>query len=199
MNKLEFLQQLAARLGSLPEQERERALNFYSEMIDDRIEDGMSEAEAVAAVGTPEEIAHEVLLEQPLPRLMQAKLHKNAAPLRVWQIVLIVLGSPVWLPLLASFFVVIAAVYVVIWSVIICLFAGVLSLAVGGVGGIVGGIVLASDGLNALLLMSGAGLVCAGLAVAMFLAVKELSVQLVHLTALFMRWVKSWFLKKERA
>ena len=199
MNKLEFLQRLDTLLEALPTEERERALAFYSEMIDDRIEDGTPETEAVAAIGLPEEIAHEVLLDQSLPRLMQAKLHRNGTPLRVWQIILIVLGSPVWLPLLASFFVVIAAVYVVIWSVIISLFAAVLGLAAGGVGGIVGGIVLASDGLNALLLMSGAGLVCAGLAIAMFLAVKELSIQLVRLTALFMRWVKSWFLKKERA
>ena len=48
MNKTEFLDALRHALGKLPSYEVEQSIAFYAEMIDDRIEDGMSEQEAVA-------------------------------------------------------------------------------------------------------------------------------------------------------
>ena len=51
MNKTEFLDALRHALGKLPSYEVEQSIAFYAEMIDDRIEDGMSEQEAVAALG----------------------------------------------------------------------------------------------------------------------------------------------------
>ena len=50
MHKAEFLQALEARLGDLDAQERRRALDFCAESIDDRVEDGMAEEDAVAAL-----------------------------------------------------------------------------------------------------------------------------------------------------
>ena len=47
MNKVEFLEQLRRGLNGLPQEEIEERVTFYSEMIDDRIEEGFSEEEAV--------------------------------------------------------------------------------------------------------------------------------------------------------
>jgi uncharacterized membrane protein len=47
MTKQEFLDRLAKKI---PKDEREERLAFYSEMIDDRMEEGMTEAEAVASI-----------------------------------------------------------------------------------------------------------------------------------------------------
>lgn len=49
MRKEEFLAALRTALGKLPEQEILASLDFYAEMIDDRMEDGATEEEAVAA------------------------------------------------------------------------------------------------------------------------------------------------------
>ena len=57
MCKQEFLSQLRARLGGLPHRDVEERLNFYGEMIDDRMEEGRSEDEAVSDIGSVEEIA----------------------------------------------------------------------------------------------------------------------------------------------
>ena len=65
MNKREFLQKLENGLSGLPREDIEQRLSFYAEMIDDRIEDGFSEEEAVAGIGTPEEIAAQVIEETP--------------------------------------------------------------------------------------------------------------------------------------
>lgn len=41
MNKQEYLDQLRAALGCLPEEEVEESAAFYVEMIDDRMADGI--------------------------------------------------------------------------------------------------------------------------------------------------------------
>lgn len=49
MTKSDFLDLLREKISRLPEWEAAKTVVYYSEMIDDRIEDGMSEEEAVAA------------------------------------------------------------------------------------------------------------------------------------------------------
>ena len=72
MNKESYLAQIRTLLASLPEEDRERSLAFYAESIDDRMEDGMSEEEAVASLESPEEAAKSILMDTPLPALVKA-------------------------------------------------------------------------------------------------------------------------------
>ena len=46
MNKQEFLYELKGKLWALSEEEKKSSLEYYTEMIDDRMEDGLSEEEA---------------------------------------------------------------------------------------------------------------------------------------------------------
>ena len=64
MNKRLFLSELGARLEDIPYREAIRVLNYYEEAIDDRIEDGMSEEDAVRAMGSVDDIARDILGEQ---------------------------------------------------------------------------------------------------------------------------------------
>lgn len=61
MTKIEFLTALAARLSGIPADDRQKSLEYYAEMIDDRIDDGLSEEEAVNAVGSMDAIVEEIL------------------------------------------------------------------------------------------------------------------------------------------
>ena len=45
MTKKEFLSGLRKKLSGLPQEDSEERLNFYSEIIDDRVEEGLSEEE----------------------------------------------------------------------------------------------------------------------------------------------------------
>ncbi len=56
MKKEEFLNELTGRLSELPPQEREKSLSYFSEMIDDRMEEGMKEEEAVGSMESLDEI-----------------------------------------------------------------------------------------------------------------------------------------------
>ena len=60
MTKSDFLDLLREKISRLPEWEAAKTVVYYSEMIDDRIEDGMSEEEAVAALGSIDGIVSEV-------------------------------------------------------------------------------------------------------------------------------------------
>lgn len=121
MTKYSFLEKLQGKLQDLPKREVEERINFYSEMIDDRMEEGLSEEEAVTAVGTVEEIAFQISEELRLGN--PPKMKKAKRKLRAWEIVLLVLGSPLWVALLLAVFAVVISLYAVLWSVNLCLWA----------------------------------------------------------------------------
>ena len=66
MNKPEFLEALEKRLSGLPLEDIEKSKEYYSEMIDDRVEEGLSEEEAVEALGDIESIVSEIFSTTPL-------------------------------------------------------------------------------------------------------------------------------------
>ena len=196
MNKSQFLELLTQKLDGLPRHDIDNSIGFYAEMIDDRVEDGMSEEEAVTALGNIDDIVREVMLESPLSSLVKAKITpKNR--LQVWEIVLLVLGFPVWFSLLIAFVAVIFSVYIAIWSVIVSLYATIVALVLGGIGGCIGSIFLAVPSPHLALIGFGGSLVCIGLGILAFFPIKIISVWLVKLTGKFLRWVKSLFIRKE--
>ena len=62
MNRQELLEALRQRLENLPESEMRRQLERFAEMIDDRVEMGMPETDAVAALGDPDKLIADSLL-----------------------------------------------------------------------------------------------------------------------------------------
>jgi len=63
MRKFEFLEELKHRLSKLSDCEIEKTASFYAECIDDRIEEGMTEEEAVCALGSIDSIVKEILMD----------------------------------------------------------------------------------------------------------------------------------------
>ena len=88
-------------------------------------------------------------------------------------IVLIVLGFPIWFPLLISGIAVLFSLYIVGWSIIVSLWAVVLALAVSFIGGSILGIIYLFQGANAIIL--GLSIACGGLAIFSFFGMKELT------------------------
>jgi len=199
MTKTEFLTELEKQLYGLPSDDIKKSLDYYAEMIDDRIEDGMSESEAVAAIGNTQDIAKEILMDIPLAKLVKTKI-KPKRTFTAWEIALLILGSPIWISLLLAAFAVVLSVYVVLWSVIISLWALFVSFVSCALGGIVCGICVAVNG-NGLSggAMIGASIVCAGLAVFMFYGCKAATKGILILTKKVAFCIKNCFVKKEEA
>jgi len=122
MNKNEFLSALSGKLATLPQAEIQKSLEFYRESIEERIEEGMTEVEAVASLEDLDIIAERIIYETPLPVLMKERM-KPKGGMTIGIVVLLILGFPVWFPLLLAFGISIAAIYIAIWSIIISLYA----------------------------------------------------------------------------
>lgn len=197
MCKEEFLTALRGALQGLPSKDLERSLEFYREAIEDRVEDGMTEEEATADLGAVDSIVEKILGETPLPKLVREKVRPHRT-LRVWEIVLLVLGSPVWLPLLAAVALVVLSVYLVVWAVIVSLYAVDLSFAVCGVAGLCGIYYgFRSGNMAAGLLILGAGLVCAGIAIFLFFGFNQASRGILWSSKKALVGIKARFVGKE--
>ncbi len=199
MLKQEFLDKLRADLVGLPKQELEERLAFYSEMIDDRIEDGLSEEDAVAGVGSVDEISAQIISDIPFAKIAKERI-KPKRRMKAWEIVLLILGSPIWLSLAVAAFVVILSLYVVLWSLIVSVWAIFAALAASALGVAFAGIVFAIfDNALVGVAMIGAAIVCAGLAIFMFFGCHGATTGIILLTKKLALGVKKCFVRKEKA
>ena len=199
MNKQEFLEQLRRGLSGLPQEDIEERLNFYGEMIDDRIEEGLSEPEAVAAIGTVGDVVSQILAETPLTKIVKEKIRPKSR-IKPWMIVLLILGSPLWIPIMLAVIAIVLSVYIVVWSVIISLWAIFVSLIASALGGTVSAVYFAicGRGLSALATLA-VGLLSAGLAIVMFFVCLAATKGVVWLTKKFAVGLKYMLVGKETA
>lgn len=197
MSKQEFLAELRKALSGLPQGDIEDRLTFYSEMIDDRMEEGLAEGDAVSEIGTVDEVAAQIVGEIPLTKLVKERVRPKRA-LRVWEIVLLALGSPLWLSLLAALLSVTFAGYLVVWSVIFCLWAMEAALMGFAFYGAVAAVIHVVQGNGFIGLAAlGAGAFCAGLSIFLFFGCKEATKGILLLTKKVALGVKSLFIRKE--
>ncbi len=199
MSKQDFLNKLKAELSGLSAADMDERLAFYAEMIDDRMEDGLTEEEAVAAIGTVEDIAAQIIADIPFSRIARERI-KPSRRLRGWEIALLVMGVPLWLPLGIAAMAIIVAVYASLWSVIISLWAVFASLACCGPCGVAAGVYFAISGTPLPGIVTvGAGLVCAGLAIFAFFGCKAATVGTLRLTRKVAIGIKKSLIAKEGA
>ena len=70
MNRTEFDRALQRGIRGLPKADIQRFSEYYAEMLDDRIESGMTEEAAVAQLGDPAAIAAQILSDASVPIMM---------------------------------------------------------------------------------------------------------------------------------
>ena len=197
MTKLQFLLSLHNKLSGLPQNEIEERLNFYNEMIEDRIEDGLSEEEAIAEIGTVDEIAEQIVADIPLTKIAKEKI-KPKRRIKAWEIILLILGAPLWLAILIAIFAVIFSLYVSLWAVIVSLWASFVAVIGSALGGIIGGIILSiyKNALTGVALIS-AGLVCMGISIFFFFGCKVATKGILSLTKKIVFSIKKSLIKRE--
>lgn len=200
MTKTQFIVSLSEALSGMPKDEIQERLTFYSEMIDDRMEEGLAEEEAIAQIGSVEEIAAQIVEEVPLTKMMKNKV-KPKRKLQTWEILLLALGSPIWLSLAIAAFAVLFSLYATVWSVaVVTLWAMFTAFAASGAAGVIAGIgmIFDSSAINGLTLVS-AGLVCAGLSIFLFYGSLWSTRGTVWLTKKIALLTKRCFIRKEDA
>lgn len=198
MTRAQFILELTERLDKLSEKDREKALEYYLELIDDRIDDGIPEEEAVAAVGSLDEIAEQTSgdfsVSVPAKPALTERTHKR------WITVLLIAGFPVWFSLLAAAFAIIISFCAGIFSVVVSLFATSVAAGVCAPAALLLGIqTLVSQGFAAALVYWGIALVCAGLAVFLWIGGHYTVKGSIRIAKGSWLWIQSSFLQKEDA
>ena len=194
MNKAEFMDALRRALSQLPPEELDKQLAYYEELFADMQEDGLSEQEAAAKLGDPSQVAQELLMELPLGTLVKTRV-KSAGGVSALNVVLLVLGFPLWFPLLLAFGAVLLAVLISLWAVVLSF--GVVVLALGLSATALLFAVFFSFFSASPLLLIGASLVAGGLCVLGALVLRPLCRGMAKLCAWLFRQIKSLFIKKE--
>ena len=118
MTRLEFIKILRKKLNGIPKADLEETLDYYNEILSDKIEDGMSEADAINSLGSIDDIVNTTLSEISFPKLIKEKLGLNKK-LKTWQIILLASTFYIWIPLSIALFAVLLALYTVLWSGVI--------------------------------------------------------------------------------
>ncbi len=199
MRKQEFLSKLKLALAGLPKDEVDERLSFYSEMIDDRMEEGFSEEAAVAGVGSMGSIVSQAVSEVPIGKLVKERI-KPKKSTSGGKTVLLILGFPLWFSLLIIFFAIIFSLYLALFSLCIA-FWGV---EVGFCGAAIGGVVIAAAyGFQGFLTqgfaMLSIGSISAGAAIVWIVACKVASKGIMKLGGKLGVAIKRLFIKKEKA
>ena len=198
MLKTEFLECLRRGISTMPQEEIEECVTFYGEMIDDRMEEGLSEEIAVMAVGSVDEIVLQILSGRPMITQKEMPKKREKRRMRTWEIVLLAIGSPLWLVLLLAALSVVLALCVSLWAVLLsfwAMFASLVGTAFGVT--VMGGLyAVLGNGTIGLAAIS-AGLVCAGLAIFAFFGCQAASKGVLWLSKKTFLCGKACWRKKE--
>ena len=128
MNKTQFCALLGNKLKPyLSPKEMYKTLNFFEEMIDDRIDEGLSEEEAVSQLGDINIIVDQILDEHNIGK-KQTKLVWRFIP-RELGFINIVLLLPAWI----TIFSLVASLFIVILSIIFSIVLSIIAIFIGGI------------------------------------------------------------------
>ena len=195
MGKKEFLAALRRALRGLPARDIDGHCEFFEEIINDRMEDGLSEAAAVRSLGGVSRVAEQIISQTPLSRIVKEKL--SSGGIGFWGVLLIIFASPVWISLAAAAFAVLVSLWAAAFAVAVSLWAAEISLAVGAVGGLgFGGFLLFSSSKTSGLFMISAALVAGGLAIFIFCLCKVITKGSILFVSKSLLGIKNLFLRR---
>ena len=140
-----------------------------------------------------------ILENIPLTKVIKAKT-KPSRKLRAWEIVLLVIGSPIWFPLLVCAILLLVLFYCILWIFVIAFFAVDIALIAGGLAAFIAGIIsLFHMGPTYPLLAIGAGLFLLGGGLLLLIPLIKLAKVTGKLAKVIVLWIKSWFVPKKPA
>ena len=195
MNKEEFLKAVREGLTGLNQPDLEQIIDYYREMIDDRIEEGLTEEQAIEAMGPVSDLVAQVLSDTPLAKLIKSTSSIKRG-MRPWELTLLIIGSPIWGSLLIGAASLLFGLYVLIWSGVLLLYAADLCFACAGLGVISSLFLLFTGQPVQALFFFGAGLIGAGIAIPLFFGCNKAALGVVKLSRGFVIRLKRFILKK---
>jgi len=197
MTKNEFLEELRSKLVGLPKEDVDERICFYEEMINDRMDEGKSEEEAVADIGTVDEVIRQIAKDTPLVSLVKHKI-KPKRRLAGWEIALIAGTSPFWFPFAIVAIVLLFVGFILMWTGAIVVYATEVSLIAAAFMSLVSFFLGVFDGggITANITYLGMAGMCFGGAIGLGFGCYGVTKGMVNATRGMFIGIKSWFIKK---
>ena len=161
MNKEGFIKELDKRLKYIPKEDREDAIEYYTELISDM---GLDEAQDITErLGSPKECAKKILDEctqKHVDEYEENKTVKGHATV-VWLTIIGVLSLPVSLPLAVAVIIIALALVIVAFSVLLSLAVSAVALVFSGLVALIA--MWLAPGFSQKMVVFGMGLAALGL------------------------------------
>lgn len=188
MTKTIFLSDLKKKLIGLKSAEREKFISYYDEMIEDLMENGKTEEEAVHDIGDVNKIAKDIMDDSEL-----GSGKSMSMGMKTVIATLIILGFPMWGSLLLAAASLVLSAYIVIW----CLPIVTGSVAVAGIfSGVIsafGSFFILSDSVGRAVFQFGYGMFLTGLGILFSIITVYVSKFIVGVSKKFTLWLVHFF------
>ena len=158
-------------------------------MIEDYIEEGLTEEQAVSKIGSTENIARQIKAEEKTKKKLGAK------EINAWKTALLIVGSPIWFSLLISVVAVGVSLYASLWAVVVSLWATFISIIVGGIGGVIFFIIVGEATISSIVIV-GAGVFGIGFSIFLYYVNKALTKLSIVITKKSITIIKNSFNKR---
>ncbi len=136
MTREMFFDELRRKLKGLPKDDIETRIAFYDEMINDLMDEGLSENDAINKIGPVDKIVDEIASDTSLTKLVKERIRPKRK-MSAMEIVLLIVGFPLWFPLLLTAFILTLVGYLLIWVLVLVMYVIEISLGAVVLSGIV--------------------------------------------------------------
>ena len=138
MNKEQYISQLKGRMEAAGITNVDERVEFYDEMLSDKIDSGMEEEIAVSSMEDIEDIIENARLEKPVTALVAERVIKSHEEAKkngngVLWIILAIVGFPIWLPIACVLFSILLTIYIVLWAMVFTIFMILLGFAIAAI------------------------------------------------------------------
>lgn len=202
MDKRTFLKELRRHLEALPFEEREEAVSYYEEYLEEAGPTG--EAEAIEKFGSPKELAQQILEERqgytqtsaPPPPQAPPQKEKSGGMSSTTKIILLIVTAPITIPLAFSLLGALGSLFIGFISLVFGFGVAGIAMVGGGIFTLISAFGLALTSTPTFVFFLGASFVVLGLGVLFFLLAWQIATWIPRLIARLCRFIKRQFQKE---
>ena len=198
MKRDEFYKRLRDEMSGMPSHTIDNTISYYEEIISDAVEDGRLEEDVIASFGSVESIVNNLLKDVSIAKLVKEKV-KPKRRLETWEIILIIVTSPLWIGFVIGFLGLCFGLIGGFWGTIVALWAVDLAFMIGGVVSFFGSFATFAFGSVPLATFYlGAGLLGIGLSIILGFAFYKLTELIIKLGVKIVTRIKKHFVGREK-
>lgn len=177
MTKSTFIDTLRGLLESLNEDECNKFISYYEEIIEDYKESGLTEEEVIKKIGSPQSIAKNILSEEDSININIPSFNS-----KILNIILLILGFPLWGSLLLTVVLLILSAYIIIWCIPFTTGVSSIAFLAAALFSIVGSPFMMADVLTVGIVQLGLGIASVGIFILLGFITIYLSKKFIFIT-----------------